>query len=445
MDKIDAKELGQAVRISRERLGWSQRKLAEKVGVSRSLITKFEEGKRNLSKEKLNLLLDCMEYAEITPMNRVIVDYLTIHFFSLDYKTLTKEILGMSTEHFLEREYAPLGYTAQLTWNNVITISYATNDLIKGTLIDLSEQGCAYLSMLLKTRKMTWQDFFQTVFNHQGNFTRIDFSLDDFIGMVDIPTLKAKVEKGHIKTIFSKSESHGALDLIQGESDGETLYLGSKHSPCRFCFYQKDYEQRRRHGTPLTEAEIKNRFELRYRAEKAQLLGKLIAKSLDLTDLFFELVNGAIYFYDRNPNEPDAQIDPKWAAFIGNHGAITIPLETIPQSFEKSMNWLINSVAPTLAFIQEIDGRYGSNLVSQLISYGEISPRLQKLLENMDAEPEYYREEVEFYVCHLQHLEEEKNTKKSKVLIPQVNVQTYSALDKLSITHLHHQKEIEEK
>jgi phage replication initiation protein len=408
MNELDSKELGQAVRLSREKQGWSQKELADKVGISRSMISKFEKGQRNLSQEKLDSLLDCLDDLEETPVNRVLIDYVTIHFFSLDYKTLTKEILGMSTDHFLEREYAPLGYSAQLVWNNVITISYSIDDPQKGTLIDLSGQGCAHLSMLLKTRKQTWQDFFQNTLNHHGNFTRIDFSLDDFVGMVAIPDLKEKVAKGYVKTIFRKSESHGSIDLIQGESDGDTLYLGSKHSPCRFCFYQKDYEQRKLRGIPLEETAIKNRFELRYRAEKAQLLGQLLAKSTDFTDLFFELLNGAVCFYDRNPNDPTAQIDSKWKTFIGNHDTITIPLESIPQSFEKSMNWLINSVAPTLAFIQTVDEYFGSNLVGQIISCGEISPRQQKLLENMVAEPDYYQEEVEFYVRHLQHFEEEK-------------------------------------
>ena len=411
MNESDSKELGQAVRLSREKQGWSQKELADKIGISRSMISKFEEGKRHLSQEKLDFLLDCLADADKSPMNRVIVDYVTIHFFSLDYKSLTKEILGMSTEHFLEREYAPLGYTAQLVWNNVITVSYSVDDPLKGTLIDLSGQGCAHLSMLLKTRKKTWQDFFQNILNHKGSFTRIDFSLDDFVGMVDISDLKTKIDKGYIKTIFRKSEYHGSMDLIQGETDGDTLYLGSKHSPCRFCFYQKDYEQRKRRGIPLEEAVVKNRFELRYRGEKAQLLGQLIAQSTDFTNLFFELLNGAVCFYDRDPSDPKAQIDSKWAAFIGNHDAITIPLETIPQSFEKSMNWLIHGVSPTLAFINQVDQRFHSNLIEQVIYHGELNSRQEKLLENMDITPEYYQEEVNFYVWQLEEMQEEKRRK----------------------------------
>ncbi|MBG7662916.1 replication initiation factor domain-containing protein, partial [Enterococcus faecium] len=266
----------------------------------------------------------------------------------------------------------------------------------------------------LKTAKSNWQEFFRKVLDYQGNFTRIDFTLDDFVGSLSIPELKRKVTLGHVWTTFQVSESHGGTDIINNESNGETLYLGSKKSQCRFCFYQKDYEQRKRRGISLEEAEVKNRFELRYRKEKAQSLAKIISKTHDLTKLFFELLNGAICFYDRAPNDPGAKVDAKWAAFIGNHGATTISLETIPQSFEKSMNWLIHSVSPTLAFIQEVDNHFDSNLINEIISCGELSSRQQKILENLIAEPDYYQEEVEFYIQCLQNMKAAKIHKKSK-------------------------------
>ena len=143
-------------------------------------------------------------------------------------------------------------------------------------------------------------------------------------------------------------------------------------------------------------------------------MAKIISRTHDLTKLFFELLNGAICFYDRDPNDPGAKVDKKWAAFIGNHGAITISLETIPQSFEKSMNWLIHSVSPTLAFIQEVDNHFDSNLINEIISCGELSSRQQKILENLIAEPDYYQEEVEFYIQCLQNMKTEKIQKKSK-------------------------------
>lgn len=409
MNQVNQHDLGEAIRVSREERGWTQRYLAEKVGISRSLLSKVEKGTRQLSAEKLTLILDSLQ-EEIVPVNRVLIDYLTIHFFSNQHLKLIEEIIGMPIERFEELDYAPKGYIGQYVWNQVITIRYSIDDTVKGTIMEFSGQGCKHLAMRLKTAKSNWQEFFRKVLDYQGNFTRIDFTLDDFVGSLSIPELKRKVTLGHVWTTFQVSESHGGTDITNNESNGETLYLGSKKSQCRFCFYQKDYEQRKRRGIPLEEAEVKNRFELRYRKEKAQSLAKIISRSHDLTKLFFELLNGAVCFYDRDPNDPGAKVDKKWAAFIGNHGAITISLETIPQSFEKSMNWLIHGVSPSLAFIAQVDQTFHSSLLSLIIEQGEMNPRQIKLLQNMKADPEYYQEEVEYYERKLQSISNEKTS-----------------------------------
>ena len=409
MNQVNQHDLGEAIRVSREERGWTQRYLAEKVGISRSLLSKVEKGTRQLSAEKLTLILDSMQ-EEVVPVNRVLIDYLTIHFFSNQHLKLIEEIIGMPIERFEELDYAPKGYIGQYVWNQVITIRYSIDDTVKGTVMEFSGQGCKHLAMRLKTAKSNWQEFFRKVLDYQGNFTRIDFTLDDFVGSLSIPELKRKVTLGHVWTTFQVSESHGGTDITNNESNGETLYLGSKKSQCRFCFYQKDYEQRKRRGIPLEEAEVKNRFELRYRKEKAQSLAKIISRSHDLTKLFFELLNGAICFYDRDPNDPDAKVDAKWAAFIDNRGAITISLETIPQSFEKSMNWLIHGVSPSLAFIAQVDQTFHSSLLSLIIEQGEMNPRQIKLLQNMKADPEYYQEEVEYYERKLQSISNEKTS-----------------------------------
>ncbi|WP_075491828.1 replication initiation factor domain-containing protein [Enterococcus thailandicus] len=409
MNQVNQHDLGESIRVSREERGWTQRYLAEKVGISRSLLSKVEKGTGQLSEEKLNLILDSLQ-EELVPVNRVLIDYLTIHFFSNQYLKLIEAIIGMPIERFEELDYAPKGYIGQYVWNQVITIRYSIDDTVKGTVMEFSGQGCKHLAMRLKTAKSNWQEFFRKVLAYQGNFTRIDFTLDDFVGSLSIPELKRKVTLGHVWTTFQVSESHGGTDITNNESNGETLYLGSKKSQCRFCFYQKDYEQRKRRGIPLEEAEVKNRFELRYRKEKAQSLAKIISRTHDLTKLFFELLNGAICFYDRDPNDPGAKVDKKWAAFIGNHGAITISLETIPQSFEKSMNWLIHGVSPSLAFIAQVDQTFHSSLLSLIIEQGEMNPRQIKLLQNMKADPEYYQEEVEYYERKLQSISNEKTS-----------------------------------
>ena len=223
-------------------------------------------------------MLDSLQ-EEVVPVNRVLIDYLTIHFFSNQHLKLIEEIIEMPIERFEELDYAPKGYIGQYVWNQVITIRYSIDDAVKGTVMEFSGQGCKHLARWLKHENKL-ATVFRKVLDYQGNFTRIDFTLDDFVGSLSIPELKHKVILGHVWTTFQVSESHGGTDIINNESNGETLYLGSKKSQCRFCFYQKDHEQRKRRGIPLEEAKVKNRFELRYRKEKAQSLAKIISKPM---------------------------------------------------------------------------------------------------------------------------------------------------------------------
>lgn len=47
---------------------------------------------------------------EVVPVNRVSIDYLTIHFFSNQHLKLIEAIIGMPLERFEGLDYASKGY-----------------------------------------------------------------------------------------------------------------------------------------------------------------------------------------------------------------------------------------------------------------------------------------------------------------------------------------------
>lgn len=408
MNELDLKELGNSLKISREEKGWTQKKVAEDLGISRSLLSKVESGERKLSEDKLSKLLDLIQERNTDNRYNVIIDYITIYFPSNSYETLIKDTLGMFLKRFEKIESAPLGFSGRLTWHNVINILISEDDPKKGTVIELSGQGCRHLEMILNTRKIDWKIFIQTVFECHGHFTRLDLSLDDYKGMLDLPELAEKIELGHLSTSFRNCDVIRSKDLSSNNSNGLTLYLGSRKSLTHFCWYQKDHEQRRKRGIPLEEAEVVNRYELRYKKEKAQKLAEKILYYPDLAKIFFELVNGAVCFYDRNPDDTKARIDRKWLLFIKNSNELKLPLESTPQSFTKSINWLSTGVSPTLAFIHEIDNFFDSSLLSLIIKSGRLNPHQEKIIEEMKYDPNYYQKEVFAYEQRLQQLIKKK-------------------------------------
>ena len=119
-------------------------------------------------------------------------------------------------------------------------------------------------------------------------------------------------------------------------------------------------------------------------------------------------MNAAICFYDRSPEEPDAKIDAAWAAFINEHNKVVLTLETSPQTFEKSISWLLYGVAPTLSFIHAVDQTFHSSLLNSIIENATMNPRQKKILENMESEPQFYQEEIAHYSHQIQEILEEK-------------------------------------
>lgn len=156
-----------------------------------------------------------------------------------------------------------------------------------------------------------------------------------------------------------------------------------------------------------------NRYELRYKKERAQKLAEKILYYPDFSMLFFDLVNGAICFYDRNPDDSNARVDRKWLSFIGNSNELKLSLKSTPQSFIKSINWLSTGVSPTLAFIHEIDNFFSSSLLPLIIQSGKMNPHQLKIIEEMKYYPDYYQEEVQAYEERLQQFIKDQQKKQS--------------------------------
>lgn len=413
MNELNLVEVGNSLKISREEKGWSQKEVAEKLGISRSFLSKIESGVRKISEDKLSDLLDLLQTSTEKENYNVIIDYITIFFPSNSYEKLIKNTLGMSLERFETIESAPLGYSKRLTWLNVINVLISGDDPKKGTIIELSGQGCRHLEMILNSRKINWKVFIQTVFESHGHFTRLDLSLDHYKGVLDLPELAKKIKSGYFTTSFRNCDVIQSQNLSSNDPNGLTLYLGSRKSLTHFCWYQKDNEQRRKRGISLEDAEVINRYELRYKKERAQKLAETILYYPDFSMLFFDLVNGAICFYDRNPDDPNARVDRKWLSFIENCNELKLSLESPPQSFAKSINWLSTGVSPTLAFIHEIDNFFSSSLLSLIIQSGKMNPHQQKIIEEMKYDPDYYYQEVKVYQERLQQLIRDQQKKQS--------------------------------
>ena len=396
MNGLTLEDLGKSVKETRLAKGWTQQQIANKVGISRSLLAKFETGNRKLSDEKVEQIFELLLAKQKKDHLDGIVDYLTIHFFSTDYEMLIEKVLGVSMRHLVYHESTTLGYTGRYNLLKAIDIR-VSEDEAKGTLFELKGTGCRILAGWLKGKNDSWNAFFERVFEFGGNFTRIDLAINDHYGYLDIPKLAKKIERSEFRSTFRIGDVYQSKDFTNQESHGTTLYFGSRKSLMHFCFYQKDHEQRKKKGVPLEEAPIINRYEIRTRHEKAQKLAQQLLKIENFEPLVFGLINQTICFYDRRPDEPNAKIDKRWNEFIGNHEEVTMSLGSNPMTLEKSFNWILNNVAPSLKLIKEFGNIYCVDLLELILQSTEINKEGKKTLEVIRENPELFKGEIKVY------------------------------------------------
>lgn len=433
MGKLEPNELGQIIKETRYRYSLSQKELAENIGISRSMLSKAESGKRKLSEKNLEILLNYFSELEENDFLRTKIDYLSIHFPTINSEQIITKVLGITSKHFELIDSAPLGYDDRLTLLNIINLLRSHDSVEKGILLELSGQGCTMLAGWLKSRGESWFDFIGNVFKHRGNFTRIDLSLDDSVGIIDLDELKRKIDHREFWSKFRIVDVISSKNISKNESNGTTIYFGSRKSQVHFCFYQKNYEQKRKRGIELEDSLVANRYELRFRHEKAEKLAKELLKNQDLEDIIYKLLNTYLCFYDRPKDDPTAQIDSNWKRLVGYTTKLQLSVDSEPVSYSKSVSWIINSVAPTLKFLSIVDKGLNARLLEQIIQNAELNHKHKALIEIIKENAELYRSQIQHFENTLELKQKQKESKAHATEIHSVNV--HSALDKLSIPY----------
>ena len=139
-----------------------------------------------------------------------------------------------------------------------------------------------------------------------GVMKRIDLAINDHTGILDIPELAEGRKRGYIgkSRSYKFYQSGELIKHREGRQEylGRTLYLGSLKSDVYFCIYEKDYEQYVKLGTPLEEADIINRFEIRLRNERAYYAVRDLLTYYDAEQTAFSIINQYVRFIDEEPD-----------------------------------------------------------------------------------------------------------------------------------------------
>ncbi len=374
--------------IYQKRIGYevTQERLAQLTGISKTYISKIENGKKRAPDrllQKMNMALE-LEYFQ-SPIE-ILIDYARIRIPSMDLKAVFERLLRIRSEYFIHEDYAFYGYKEQYKIGDITVMTSPEKD--KGILIEMKGKGSRQFERILQAQKRSWIDFFKDVINENGIFKRIDIAVNDKFGLLNIPHLIEKCEKGAYRTKFKGYKAYQSGELIARREDkklemGKTLYLGSFRSDIYFCIYEKDYEQYVKNGISLADAEVKNRFEVRLGNERAKVALNDLIDHQDIGSTVFGIINQYVQFLDSSKGDKRTwKMNEEWLTFIGQEDRkLKLTMKPEPYTIERTMNWMHNQVAPSLRMALELDWAKGTNLIENMIENTQLKQKQKKIIE----------------------------------------------------------------
>lgn len=372
----------------RQAYGLSQNKLALSSGITRQYLSDIETGKATPTSQVKEALLESLERFNPDNPLELLFDYVRIRFPTDDVNTIIHDILRLNIDYMIHEDFGYYSYPEHYRFGDVMVL--CSHDLTKGVLLELKGKGCRQYENFLLAQHRSWYDFFTDCLNVKAVFKRIDLAINDKVGILDIPELARKCKQEECISVFRSFKNYRSGELVHRDEKpdmGNTLYIGSLKSEVYFCIYEKDYEQYVKNDIPLEEAEVKNRFEIRLKNERA---GKAIGDLLQHQNAertAFQIINRYIRFADKDDTKrrSDWQTSERWEWFIGkNRGELCLTTKPEPYSYERTLNWLRHQVAPTLKVVSVLDVLNETKILPDMIKETKLTDKHEKLIEQQN-------------------------------------------------------------
>ncbi|KKE79187.1 Cro/Cl family transcriptional regulator [Bacilli bacterium VT-13-104] len=375
----------QQLKEKRLEYGVSQNKLAVHIGISRQYMSEIETGKITPTQTLQHAMFHILEQFNPDAPLEILFDYVRIRFLTTNPQPVIEKILKLKMEYMLHEDFAFYSYMEQYVFGDIVVMVSPDED--KGCLLELKGKGCRQFENFLLAQQRTWFDFFMDVFRVGGVFKRIDLAINDKTGILDIPFLTNKCRNEECISVFRSFKSYRSGELIHGEEKrdmGNTLYIGSLKSDVYFCAYEKDYEQYVKHGTSLEDTDIKNRFEIRLKNDRAYHAIVDLMTYEDAGRTAFSIINRYIRFVDKDEKKRRShwKINKEWQRFLdlGVNRKITLTTKPEPYTFDKTLRWLARQVAPTWKLATKLDEINQTTVIKDMLDQAKLTKRHQQLL-----------------------------------------------------------------
>lgn len=382
METIDLKIIGESIQASRKKLRMTQNDFAKKFGLSRKSIGNLERGVSLLSENKMNEIYDYIAEQNRHEPLESIIDYIRITFQTHNVDIIFNDVLKIKKEFFAQITSHLYGYVGGYQLDYLMVL-YSEKGDSRGTMIQLSGKGCRQFEAFLKAQSRTWFDFFHVCFDYKAKFTRVDLAINDYKEYLSIPALLNKINRQELISRFERFDFNGSGSISKKKREGVTIYLGSKKSELYMAFYQKNSEQAKKLGVAVEDVPIKNRYELRFKDERAEQAIHGYTKTGDLTEFLLGILSDYLCFVDRKAGVSRKywSVNKKWAYFLGGVEKVKLVTEPNDALYERSKNWFKRSVAPTVKMLMEVDEIEETDEVQEIIDEAELSDKHLHMIE----------------------------------------------------------------
>ena len=349
---MNDKNFIEELRQKREEYGVTQRKLAVACGISRTYLNQIENGTVVPSAELKQTIEKQIERFNPQEPLFLLIDYFRVRFPTTDALKIIRDVLQLKADYMLYEDFGKYGYESKYVLGDINIVCSMQEHL--GVLLELK---------------------------------RLDLAINDKAGILDIPKLIEKYKAGECISYFRKQKDYGGTEKNGNDTPkntGETLYLGSTSSELYMCAYQKNYEQYVKNGTEVENTEIKNRFEIRMKNERAYYAVVDLLTYRDAERTAFSIINHYVRFVDREDDKPKSQwkMNEDWAWFVGdNREPIRLTTKPEPYTLQKALHWLQRQVAPTIKMVQALDEKNHTTILKDMIEQAELKDKHKHLLQ----------------------------------------------------------------
>lgn len=371
----------------RESLNIPQKEFAELAGLTAEHLSRVENGQVPITKEvrrRIERAFDIIVPGALF----LLIDYVRIRFKTRDVRYVVENILMLKMQYMAQEARGAYTYTSRFYHGDIVV--YTSPDESKGILLELKGKGCRQMEAFLYGQRRDWYMFFRCCLNEDCVFKRIDLAINDRVRLLDIPFLMRKCDAGECITLFRKFRMYRSGLFINGHREenavsmGHTLYAGSFDSDLYFCIYEKDYEQLAKYGIAVEDTEVKNRFEIRLKNDRAYFAVCDLVSYEDDERTAFGIINRYMRFADRDETKrrEDWVTNHDWAVFIGKHRErLKLTAKPEPYTLQKTLNWLSHQAAPSWKMLLELDRKRGTNVMEEMLGATELGDKHRKIIE----------------------------------------------------------------